>query len=729
MKKAIFLTVMLLAVLTVRADDLAKYRQFADTVRADVYSMDIPAFALKEVPDAYKNESAVIKALYQELDAKKKTGFGRMAGTLRFTRKARVEGGQLTRMLIHINDKAALEKYSEFDFDTDKKKKYWNAHEKHRHVMGVRLVKPDGRIVDIDTSDFIEVEEGKKGEKKSRKLAVPGLEIGDDVDVFFYTESRLQNVHLDPLEFFLKDEVPIINYQLHAVVDDNLTTQYRTLNGAPDFKVTRDDDKNYVLDIEVTDITSKEPRLWYNASQQSPMVKMHIFNRRSDEYTPPSARKDGLQANPDVRTIKEDRWGWYWSNPLCGDNLIKSSIKNGGKIAKQIKENIKSGVMTEVDVADWLYNLLCYIYVSGNKGLNPEDFSAQFQLYQNNRKLKDHELGLSTFDNMEPLDQLINYADAYWFTQVGKENPRYYFAPRAILAPTEIHPGYQGRKAQLKRSDKERKKDKAADSVYITIPMSTPADNRNVTSLSASVDGSAVRIDRRESYLGATKLNAQGLMSEEDINEGYKAYLNRYGFSIEPKEGKKEAADREERYADGRLQQKDDFKDEIASYHGYAPLEFISGRVTSIGIDPAAPEYTYEVAYTMDNLVKRAGKNIILSAGKLLSGQVELLPSDRERTDDVYLRTPREYVTKINFAVPEGYAVNQRSLHALEASVENEAGAFIVTASAPDAATVSLEVTKRYNSPRLPAALWPELVKVLDAAMTWQSSTLLIEKK
>lgn len=174
---------------------------------------------------------------------------------------------------------------------------------------------------------------------------------------------------------------------------------------------------------------------------------------------------------------------------------------------------------------------------------------------------------------------------------------------------------------------------------------------------------------------------------------------------------------------------KNDFKEEIKAYHGTDASEFSSGSVTSIGIDPSDPELRYNISYTMDNLVKRAGKNLILSAGKLMSGQIEALPSDRGRTDDVYLRTPREYVTRISLKLPAGYSVNARSLAALDTSVSNETGSFTVSASAPSADLVNIEITKRYNAHLLSASDWSDLLKVLDAANTWQGSTLILDKK
>lgn len=731
MRKLILTAIALTCTLLAYADAREDYRRFTDTIKAEVYAMELPAFQVKEIPAKYQNESAIIKAIYEDVDAKKKTGFGRMSGTLGFSRKAQIRGSQLTRLLIHINDKAALEKYSEIDFNTNKKTKYWDGYEKNRHAMGVRLIKPDGRTIDIDTSEFIEVEEGKKGEKKSRKLAIPGLETGDDIDIFYYTESKLQNVHPDPITFTLRDDAPIMNYQIHCVVDDNLTTQYRTLNGAPDFRITRDEDKNYVLDLEMADI-SKEPRMWYNPAQQSPMVKLYIFNRRnSDDFTPKSARKDGLQPNPDALTILEDRWdAWnWWIEAYPVSTLAHEYIRDGKKLSKAIKEMLKKKEITPQQAADYVYNLHCYMYVAKRGELNNVTFSRQFHNALRYLGIP-YSLGVTTTDDNEPLDRLVNLNNTTAFSKVDGDTPRYYFPPlNGIIAPSELPADIQGRQANLWRKAKERKKKPATYADFLTLPSSSSSDNVNTTTINATINGTSLKIKREESYLGSTKGSGFRVLSEEDLNEGYKAYLNRYGLSPEIKEKQKEVADRAERYADGRKEQKEDFKKEIKAYHNADATEFIDGRVTNLGIDPENPALTYSADYTMDNLVKRAGKNLILSAGRLLSGQVEALPSDRTRSDDIYMSTPREYVTHINVSVPAGYSVNQRSLSSLGTSVSNDAGCFTVSTSTPSADTVTIEVTKRYNTAHLPTSKWSELLQILDAANAWQSSTLILDRK
>lgn len=737
MRKVILLVILTLSALCTHADDARKYREFADTVARDVYAMELPAFQIKEIPAKYNNESAVVKAVYESVEARKKTGVGvgvGMFGLPMVSRRARVEFGYLTRLLIHVNDKAAVEKYAEFDFGIDHKRKYYEGYEKNRHTMGVRLIKPDGRILDVDTSDFVEVEEGKNGEKKSRKLSIPGLEAGDDIDVFFYTESKLQNVNPDPISFCLKNEAPILNYQIHCVIDDNLSTQYRTLNGAPDFVVGRDEDNNYVLDLNMSDISSKEPRLWYSSELQSPMIKMYIFNRRnSSDFTPLSARTDGLQANPPYELIIEDRWTeddwWAEKGPKLGGSIIKNEIRDGGKVLKELTKSVKSGSVTPVQAADYLYNLLVYDYLGLRDGISGYAFVRLYLDLLNTCKIP-ASLGLSSPDTMEPLDEAINLKNSIYFVKVDGNPARYYFPPvldPMIIAPSEVSASVQGRKAAMWRKKNLRKKNPKEQ--FSVIPESGSDANRNVTVLDVSVKGQNVDVKRNESYRGSTKSYPVNLLTWEDIDNGYSAWLGRYGLSPSVKEKKKQTADREALYEDGRKTQMENFKKEVESYHGEAPEHFDSYRVYDIGIDPEVPDLRYEVSYTMGNYVKRAGKNLILSVGRLLSKPIELLPSDRKRDTDVYLGVPREYSTVIDISLPEGYGVDSKSLRALERTVSNAAGEFIVKTSSPSSDSIKIEIKRVYGKRMLDVSEWNDFLAIADVASDWFGSSLILEKK
>lgn len=736
MKKIVLFLAALICYASLYADDAEKYRAFADTIRAEVYSMDLPAFNTKEIPEKYRNESAVIKAIYDEINAKKKTGIGVEPGIMMLpmvSRRAKVEFEHLTRMLVHINDKAALEKYSEFDFGTDSKHSFFKGYSKKKRAMGARIIKPDGTIKDVDTSDFYEVTEGKNGEKKSRKLAIPGLEIGDDIDLFFYTESKMQNTHPDPVSFYLKDTSPILNYKIHCTIDDNLTTQYRTLNGAPDFNVSRDDDGNYMLDLEVSDIYGKEPRRWYNTERQSPLIKMYVFNRRNSEvFTPKSARKDGLQANPSCDIIIEDRWDvddWWAENGINGyTDLLKKEIKDGGKILKGLEKMLKEGTITNQQAADYIYNLVMYEYLGLRDGMNVDAFAKIFYSLTNKLKLP-VKLGFSDVSYAEPLDQAISLKNGRYFIMLEGETPRYYFpqSPEAfIIAPSEMSPTVQGGKATLWRKKKDRKKN--PETPFFTIPVSSIDENTNLTTLNAEIEGQTLNIKRNDSYRGITKTGALSLISWEDIDNGYTDWLNRYGLNPVVKEKKKQTADREARYDEQRAQQTEDFKNEVEAYHGTAPARFNSGKITSLGIDPEHPELIYDLDYSMDNYVKRAGKNMVVAVGNLLSEQPHIQPGDRQRDDNIAMTAPRRYTTVINLAVPAGYKVNEKSLSDLEKSIKNKTGEFTVKTSLLPDGNVSVKINKEYSDREFKASEWNLLLEILDAASDWNSSSLILEK-
>lgn len=247
MNRIIAFLLMFAVCLLALADDSQKYREYADTIRTQVWEMDLPAFKSPASADKYRDESAVILAAYRGINAKKKTGIAFNVAMLTniltspIKTTPQIHATDLYRRLIQINDKAALERFSEFQLTTKEKTgnalNFWAYYKEDiNYVLGVRIIKPDGRTIEIDTNDFIDVKEGKKQKELKQKLAVPGLEIGDKIDVFYYTESKLKNAHLEPITIYFRDEYPILNFKVHCEFDDNLTSQIRTTAGAPEFK-------------------------------------------------------------------------------------------------------------------------------------------------------------------------------------------------------------------------------------------------------------------------------------------------------------------------------------------------------------------------------------------------------------------------------------------------------------------------------------------------------------
>lgn len=182
--------------------------------------------------------------------------------------------------------------------------------------------------------------EGKKDQEQLQKLAVPGLEIGDKIDIFFFNYTSLENHNLDPFVFRFRQSHPMLSYTVHCEIDDKLTTQYRTLNGAPDFKQSKDENGNILLDVAVKDIEQTEPDLWYNPMQQTPMTLMYITNSKMKKYTyiPKSTTEKGLQPNPDAAAIQEDDWEFIKQAQKYSGYGGLSSPKKGIRLLRNVKQ-------------------------------------------------------------------------------------------------------------------------------------------------------------------------------------------------------------------------------------------------------------------------------------------------------------------------------------------------------------------------------------------------------
>ena len=199
MKKLLTLLLLAIIALPTLAFDDNDYQKFVKEVKEDVWKKDLPQFKNRTVPEQYKNESAVILARYEELsiDLSKKFNFFAFANLKQNT------ANHLRRYLVKINDKAALDNYSTFDFRTyDRSFNDLLLREDHRTVLGVRVIKPDGTIKEVSSDEYQDANEGKKGQEKRAKLAVPDLQVGDMLDYFVYDFDVIKEDNFDPTLFF-----------------------------------------------------------------------------------------------------------------------------------------------------------------------------------------------------------------------------------------------------------------------------------------------------------------------------------------------------------------------------------------------------------------------------------------------------------------------------------------------------------------------------------------------
>lgn len=696
--------------LSVNADEKADYLKLAQKVRQEVWSSTPADFQKRTVPDRYKNASAVILSYYRELS----TDYYRKATAdlvlnLRLTRQ--IDCTDMERMLIQINDKKALKDYSEFTFKTKSRKWTWGYHHKTQTVLGIRVIKKNGNVQEVSLDDYVDVKEGKNDKDLSQKIAVPGLEVGDCIDVFSLDQIDTQEQQLDPFYFVLRQDEPVLYTKVHCVLDQSLATVYRTMNGAPDFTQTTDKDKNAVLDMVMDKPVDAESSIWYNSLEQSPFIEMYITPTKAKVAVVEKAmRQKGVRGNPDVTPILQDDW-----------KLLKSYVSKGGyspaglpSTYKSVFKSAKKEGMSAEEKADRIYS---FEYVSSGSSQRAFNTVANYL-----RKLGvEIEMGITTPFGALPVDKLINYNSTSWFFRL-KGTDVYYFPGTYPKVASEIPYIYQGRKAYMQDSEEQ-----------ITIPVSQAEDNKSVNDMVVKLDGTKLDISRKVTYSGEQKMYGQSLVSPDNTLfgssqlEAYWRYLKYDDKDPYSCYTKKESAELKGAFNEFRKNAIDPFKAEISSYHDGDPVQVGGYGVDCVGIRRDSSNFVYHVDYVMDGMVKRAGNNYLLSVGKLIGSSLKLEGKDRERIDDVWRKMAFVDEWNIEIPLPQGYKVSAEALKKIETSVANECGEFTVKATAGNE-SVKVYVRKCFAHRVEPVSNWSKLLALVDACSAFADKQMVIAK-
>lgn len=699
-----------LLTLSVNADEKADYLKLAQKVRQEVWSSTPADFQKRTVPDRYKNASAVILSYYRELS----TDYYRKATAdlvlnLRLTRQ--IDCTDMERMLIQINDKKALKDYSEFTFKTKSRKWTWGYHHKTQTVLGIRVIKKNGNVQEVSLDDYVDVKEGKKDKDLSQKIAVPGLEVGDCIDVFSLDQIDTQEQQLDPFYFVLRQDEPVLYTKVHCVLDQSLATVYRTMNGAPDFTQTTDKDKNAVLDMVMDKPMDAESSIWYNPLEQSPFIEMYITPTKSKVAVVEKAmRQKGVRGNPDVTPILQDDW-----------KLLKSNVSKGGyspaglpSTYKSVFKSAKKEGMPAEEKADRIYS---FEYISWGSSQRVFNTVANYL-----RKLGvEIEMGITTPFGALPVDKLINYNSTSWFFRL-KGTDVYYFPGTYPKVASEIPYIYQGRKAYMQDSEEQ-----------ITIPVSQAEDNKSVNDMVVKLDGTKLDISRKVTYSGEQKMYGQSLVSPDNTLfgssqlEAYWRYLKYDDKDPYSCYTKKETAELKGAFNEYRKNAIEPFKAEISSYHDGDPVQVGGYGVDCVGIRRDSSNFVYHVDYVMDGMVKRAGNNYLLSVGKLIGSSLKLEGKDRERIDDVWRKMAFVDEWNIEIPLPQGYKVSAEALKKIETSVVNECGEFTVRATAGNE-SVKVYVRKCFAHRVEPVSNWSKLLALVDACSAFTDKQMVIAK-
>jgi hypothetical protein len=274
MRRIALYAIMYLLPVFVAAQDDKKYKEDAAAIRKEVWAWDRPEFNVRAVPEKYAGSSKITLARRTEIvaDSRKKA---KMIG-LGFALYRAQSVTEIVRELVKINDKAAVEDYSEISYTQMQRKSGFLMNTTTTVYIGVRVIKPNGTVKEINADDIVLTK--NESVNKQAKAAIPDLQPGDMVDYFIAKQVTMGMEGVPPYTFAIFDDSPIMHYSITCDVGKKFAIEYRCYNGAPDFKLSEGEDDANVLEMEKKDIPAYPGNdLWVSPYRQLPIIRMNIM--------------------------------------------------------------------------------------------------------------------------------------------------------------------------------------------------------------------------------------------------------------------------------------------------------------------------------------------------------------------------------------------------------------------------------------------------------------------
>lgn len=677
-----------------------------------------------DIPDKWKNESAVI--IYQEYSYLYK-------GT-----KKTVDYRESIRKRIKLLDKSAVDAYSEFSFAENFKVERGFAGKGGRVFAGVKIIKSNGEETEISMDDAVDVGGTLK------KLAVPDLEIGDIIDYYYYIYEPFVTINayvFDPIVATLSAGYPIMKQRLEFEVGKKFFINFNSLHGAPKLKVEDQSSRKSVLySMEGEDIEKEDDLRWFYARRVLPIIKFQVVYARKSRLEKQVAVFLGEKKTVKSNVTKREVFEYYKDYPTFDEKNVglKKYLKNNGFSKKSNEEIIREAyyylrfhnLIYKIEPIVWLQNDIIsgLPYYYGNF-LSDRAFVQSMGSFLQSQKIP-FEVVVAIPRYLSTLDELLLEDEITLLIRTTGENPIYLSRFRVHTNFNHLPSELEGTRAYVLRNKGKKKIQSIAE---LDLPISTKDQNKTISNVKvsfASEDFNTLDVDREVEHHGYNKedeqsdlINLQDYVEKEQKYYGQESYL--YSDDIRKKERKKIIPKIEAKNEKDLEEQKERFKKNASGEMATTIEEFKAYNIKSQGRFGEETVFSYEDQFQMEGFTKRAGKNYIFEAGKLIGGQVALKEEEMERTQDIYMPYARSFENNITVAIPEGYTVD--GLDKLNKSVKNATGGFISTASV-EGNQLKITTNKYYNNNFEKAANWPLMIEFLEAAFQFTQEKVLLKK-
>ena len=705
----------------------------AQTVREMVWAWDKPEFMQYELPAGYEDESAVVLARHQHIEATSKNRF-RMNALLFGDVNRELYYTNIDRQMVKINDLSALTEFSELSFREEAKISGHMRSNRLRTIVGARVIKPDGSVVEVAVDEeAIALTEGRREKETLKKVAIPGLQVGDILDYFVCDEMELETYNVPPELFLFFGQYPILKYSIHCEFGNKLTVEYRSLNGAPEMRHSTDADNNYILDAEADDLM-KVPALdemrWMSPYRTLPMIRMYVLNNASKLiFKSPNARASGVYENlpydeylNDAKTfLAAQEKQMFW---------MKETDK---KVKKTLSEFMNNNpVMSDEEKAIVIYEALFYHWPNDYANYPGLKFVVRLQQLFKEYNVK-HKFLFVTGRFGSGKEEVVSDDDM--ITGLLANDHQLFFFRNGYRYAGEVPPAYQGETAstiEVVKYAANKKYGIEGNAGEYEIPESKAEDNLLTSRIEVAIpidNPSQLNLKRNLRCTGNMKEDYWQLLLYEDWDKEMREKLGIRQTLMEELQENKSTRKRIDEYAsvleNRKKNQEENIELELTEYHGEKPDKIEEFSFSSMGITTGRPALDYTVSYTMDGLVKNAGNNLILEVGRLIGQHWEPTERDEKRAIEAYLPTAMSLNYVIEIEIPEGYAVD--GLDVLSSEYSNDYGGFRSDYKL-EGNKLYISASKIYGKSYVPLERWNEILQIAKKTNDFQVKTVILKK-
>ena len=733
--------------------DIAKYRKESEEMRKQVWAWDKPQFKVKNIPAQYANASKVIIARHTDLTADSKSklafyGFG-------FGAKKEQTLTEVVREVVKINDKSAINDYSELSFTQFQKSSGLFVSDKTTSFVGVRVIKSDGSVKEINADDIV-LTKDESAEKKA-KVAIPDLQAGDILDYFIATEEFMTNSYGNrPYMITLFDDAPVLSLSFHAQLGKKYAIEYRSYNDAPELAVSKNNDDDIVVDVEKDNIPPFETSLWVAPGLQLPFIRMNISlgykgigsramnTRKPGEVSKNKSSDEFLEEKGN--SLSSSYYSGYWMKAAKAEyddieSDAKSKAKQSGINYKDLPDEEKAALLFYTlrftKLINFDINNLAKTLDIGSYRFN----SLAFPLFCTFKAAGiDPAILISTERTGFRMKEIMSSSDL--ITTAYLPAAKKFFSIETVYDAPMMTPGQVEGLAETKSCTFDHpaaimsmKKMEGLANIAPgpRIPVSSSDKNARIENLKLALtpEKNNLAVRRSSTLKGFYKADVQKqLVLYEDFYEAErKAFKEEKSLIEELEDGKKTkkfAEEAKNAFAGARKKQKDAFIKEAKDWFELEVTNLNNYKTDTLGIRHTAPNFVYSSSFNLEGLVKKAGNNIIIEIGKVQGKPLVVNDEQRKRAVDVFMPFARSIEYNVELEVPDGYTAE--GVAALNKRVENAAGLFIAEASATDKLVI-IKIKKHYLHNFEPVGNWEQLLQFMDASNDWVNAKLLLKKK